>query len=227
MGYMIPTESQQIPDAHEGLGITHWLHPLIEQEEMDSRIDEMARDAAERYKGQNVIFVRVKEGGDKFADAFEAAARRHDLDFESGSITVKSMEGKDSNGDPKITHDYHGPDMKDRKVVLLEDIIDTAITVEKLLEHLGPYGATVIRTIVLFMKEERRNEEAWNAIKDTIDDVGFDVFGFVVGFNIDWEECYRKMKGLWLVKFPPKDEDEKVIFEHPKMPIRRTSPFIA
>jgi hypoxanthine phosphoribosyltransferase len=218
---------KEIPDPHEGLGITHWLHPLLEQEEMDSRIDEMAREATDRYKGQNVIFVRVKEGGDKFADAFEAAAGKYGLDFESGSITVKSMEGKDSNGDPQVTHDYVGPDMKDRKVVLLEDIVDTAGTVEKLLNHLGPYGATVIKTIILFMKEERRNQKSWDIIKDTVDDVGFDVFGFIVGFNIDWEECYRQIPGLWLVKFHPEDEEQRILFENPKMPIRRTSPFVA
>ena len=223
MGYMNRFELNvpeiDIPDPHEGLGVTHGLYPLLEQGEIDSRIDEMAREAAKRYKGENVIFVRVKDGGDKFADAFEESARKYGLDFESGAITSKSMEGTHSNGDPKIS-EYEGPDIRGRKVVLLEDIVDTAKTVEVLLETLAPYGAAIINAIVLFMKSERRINESWDKIKDHIDDVGFDVFGFVVGFNIDWEECYRKIDGLWLVQFLPKDEGEERLFDNPKMPER-------
>lgn len=217
----------KVENPHPGLGETHWLHELLTQEEIDSRVDEMAREASMRYRSDNVIFVRVKEGGDKFADLFEESARKYGLVFDSGSITVSSMEGTDSTGNPIVTHEYQGPDMAGRKVVFLEDIADTGETLKFLFDFLSKYSPAIINAIVLFMKSERRNESAWELIKDRIDDAGFDVFGFIVGFNIDWDDYYRELSGLHLVKFPPSNDSDLEEFNNPKLPIRRRSPFVA
>lgn len=201
----------------------HKLQPLITQEELDSRIDEMAKSAAERYKDDNVIFLRIREGGDKFANVFEESANKYNLSFESGSITVQSMEGTESNGTPKVIGKYIGPDMTDRKVVLIEDILDTGKTIDYLTQLLAPYSASVIEAIVLFAKSERVEVD----VSSHIVDVGFNVSGFVVGFNTDWDNYYRELPGLWLVKFWPTNLKELWKFLFPKKPVKMQSPLNA
>ncbi len=179
-------------------------HIVLEEEQILLRIAEMGEDAAERYKDENPIFLRVKDGADKLADLFEASAREHGLKFETGTITVKSMDGADTTGIHTVTQGYEGPDMTGRKVVLVEDIIDTGETIAFLFEHLEQYAPTIIKTIALFAKEERR------VVKDLeFDDIGFIVQGFVVGFGLDFDDCYRELKDLWLVLFPPYPEDSE------------------
>lgn len=195
---------------------------LISEDQIFSRIDEMAEAASKRYRQDKPIFVRVRNGADEFADRFEEAARVYGLEFETGTITVKSMEGTETTGVHVVTEEYSGPDMKDRKVVLLEDIIDTGKTVEFLLGHLAQFAPSIIKTIALFAKMERRE------VPVELEDTGFDIAGFVVGFHTDWDDHYRELRDLWVVKFPPHTVVEylKNFFDNliPKKAKRKVSP---
>jgi hypothetical protein len=78
----------------------------------------------------------------------------------------------------------------------------------------------VIEAIALFAKDERREID----VSKRLADVGFDVFGFVVGYNIDYDNLYREVRGLWLVKFWPDSWNKWWDFFFPKKPVRLSSP---
>lgn len=180
-------------------------HVVKMEEEIVARIYEMGAEASERYRDEKPIFVIIKDGAERFANLFFESATKHGLEFETGSITVKSMEGKDSSGSHRVVEDYRGPDLKGRKVVFVEDIIDTGDTIKFLLNHFKQYAPTIIKTIVLFAKKERRKVKNLK-----FDDIGFIVRGFVVGFGLDFDGYYRELKDLWVVLFAPYSEDELV-----------------
>lgn len=197
----------------------HRLQPLITQNEIDSRIEEMAQAAKTRLNGKNVVLVRVRNGADKFADAFEEAATSLGMEYETGKITVKSMEGTETSGRPDST-EYSGANLEGKVAVLIEDIVDTGKTIDYLLQILAPYSPSIIEAIILFTKSERREANVDHVIKDR----GFKVFGFVVGFNTDWDDFYRELPGLWLVKFKPENLKQLWNYVFPKMPVRQKSP---
>lgn len=180
-------------------------HIVKTENEIVARIFEMGAEASVRYRDDNPIFVVIKDGAEKFANLFFESAKNHDLQFEVGTITVKSMEGKDSSGSHRVVKDYQGPDPRDRKLVFVEDIIDTGDTIKFLLNHFKQYAPTIIKTIALFAKEERRKVKNLE-----FDDIGFIVRGFVVGFGLDFDGYYRELKDLWVVLFPPYPEEKLV-----------------
>ncbi len=172
-------------------------HIVLDHATILDRIEEMALTASKKYRGQSPIFLRIQDGADKFADLYEVAARRHGLDFATGTITIKSMAGSESNGEPKIVKDYVGPSISGRDVVLVEDIVDTGLTIDYLIKHLSVLKPKSIKTVALFVKDERRQVSDME-----FEDIGFQVTGFVVGFGLDFDDHYRDLPDLWLVKFP-------------------------
>lgn len=196
----------------------HKLRRLIPEEEIFSRIDEMGAALAAKYEGQNPILLRIKDGADIFADRLELAARANGLEFETASITVKSMEGTETTGMHTVTEEYSGPDPHERILVLVEDIIDAGRTIDFVLEHMQQFAPSIIRTIALFTKPERRD------IAVDVEDAGFEVFGFVVGVNLDWNNHYRELVDLWLVQFPPHSIIEWLKNLKPKKSRRLHSP---
>lgn len=102
--------------------------------------------------------------------------------------------------------------------MILEDIVDSGKTVDFLLDHLSSIGATFIRSIVLFSKPDKHEEYV------NLEDVGFDVWGFVVGYNLDWDGWYRNKLGLLVVQFWPKSLQEWKELFFPKRPKRNVSP---
>lgn len=195
----------------------HRLKPLISEIDVVSRIREMATSSAQKHKEDTPIYIRVNNGAAYFADEFETGLRESDANFETGSIRVRSMKGSEQ-GELEIVDEYKGPDLTDRKIVILEDIVDKGTTIEFLLEHFKMMSPAMIEVIALYSKPDDRKVDV------PLEDVGFDVFGFVVGSNLDYDQFYRELKGLLLVRFFPKTIKQIYEFFHPKMPIRKISP---
>ena len=163
--------------------------PLYTAEQIRTRVAELATSLAARFPaGDTPHFVAVLNGSFVFlADLVRAMPRPVTIDFvriaSYGSATTTS-------GDPQL---LHGPsvDIRNRHVVVVEDIVDTGLTLRLLHEHLLAARPRSLHTVVLLDKPARRRTEV------AVDLVGFRVpHEFVVGYGLDCNEAYRDLPYL-------------------------------
>ena len=158
---------------------------LITEEQINARISELARDINEFYKGEPVVVESILKGGAVFTvDLIKRLNMDVTLDFACvssyGSETV-------SSGELIVKKDID-IDIKNKNVLIAEDIIDTGITLSKLRVMLQSRGAKDVRIVTMLNKQARRK------IPIDADFVGFDIPDeFVVGYGLDYDERYRNL----------------------------------
>jgi hypoxanthine phosphoribosyltransferase len=99
-----------------------------------------------------------------------------------------------SSGDIRLTKDIE-VDIKDKDVLIVEDIVDTGLTLKYLIDYLRSYHPKTIKVCVFIDKHERR--EADIAIDYSCHDVAN---GFLVGYGLDYNEDYRYLSGIYHLK---------------------------
>jgi hypoxanthine phosphoribosyltransferase len=177
------------------------LKVLISREQIASRVAELGADITHDFSGQSVIFVGVLKGAAIFlADL----ARQVQLDATFDFIGVSSygnrpspaqelQHGWDSTGVVRVTKDVD-QSMRDRNVVLVEDILDTGLTLNFLKRVLLGHQPKELRIAALLDKPSRRKQ----AIQ--ADYVGFSIPDeFVVGYGLDYAEKYRNLPDICIV----------------------------
>ncbi len=181
------------------------LRVLIDRDAIAKRVAEMAANITHDYAGQQVILVGVLKGSAIFlADL----ARQVKLDATFDFIGVSSYgnrpspsqelkSGWDSTGEVKLTKDVD-QSMKDKNVIVVEDILDTGLTLNYLLRVLRQRKPRTLRVAALLDKPSRR-------IKNVRTDyVGFHIPNeFVVGYGLDYAERYRNLKDVCILQLPP------------------------
>lgn len=160
---------------------------LLKQEEILKAIGKMARQINADFKDEKPVFLVILKGAFMFASELVKAVNR-DVDIEF--IRVKSYEGKNCGEiDSGLNAELK---VKDRVVVILEDIVDTGNTIEHLDEKLKEMGARKIKVATLFLKPEAYKK------KRTLNYVGLEIPNeFVVGFGLDYDERGRGFKDLY------------------------------
>jgi hypoxanthine phosphoribosyltransferase len=121
--------------------------------------------------------------------------RAIDLELNIDFIAVSSY-GKDtrSTGEVKIVKDLDEP-LEGREIILVEDILDTGLTLSYLVNNFRSRGATSIKIAALLNKPDRRKVDVEVAYK------GFDIPDeFVVGYGLDYAERYRNLPFIAVVK---------------------------
>ena len=153
---------------------------LLTEEQIKARVKEMAEELSKEYAGKNPIFVGVLRGVIVFyADFVRNFNERCQFDF----MCVSSYRGTQSTGECIITKDVT-MELRDRHVILLEDIFDTG----KSLDFCYHY---------LLAKPERR--KPWVTVK--ADMTGFTVPDkFVVGYGLDFNEQFRNLPFIGVLK---------------------------
>jgi hypoxanthine phosphoribosyltransferase len=159
---------------------------LLSAEQIQQRITEMARQIAADYRGHSTVtIIGVLTGSLMFlADL----VRRLDLPLRIGFIQASSYRGATTTpGQLSIAPDLV-PDLRDRHVLLLDDILDTGQTLEHVTGHIRQLGPASLRVAVLLRKLGRQRM----AIEPdycgfTIPDV------FVVGYGLDYNDEYRHL----------------------------------
>lgn len=173
------------------------MHPdikkiLVTQEEIVSRCQELAQEIKAAYEGQNPpLFVALLKGSVPF---LAELIKWVDMDIEIDFMDVSSYEGTESVGDVRILKDLD-QSIRDVNILLVEDIVDTGKTVEQVTKLMYNKGATDVKVVTLLDKPGRRvvNAEA--------DFVGFVIPNeFVVGFGLDYNEKYRQLPYVGVVK---------------------------
>lgn len=165
---------------------------LYSQDQIVKKCAELGKQISIDYKDKTPIFIGVLKG----CVPFMAELIKHiDCDMQIEFMDVSSYEGTESTGQIKILKDV-GCSVKNRHIILVEDIIDTGLTlkeVEKILKLRSPLSVEVV---ALLDKPEGRTFKAINAKY-----VGFEIpKKFVVGFGLDYNELYRNLPYVGVLK---------------------------
>ncbi len=170
------------------------LEPLFSAEQIQARIAEMGAEIARDYAGRNPLLVGVLKGACVFlSDLVRATDARLGLEFMAISSYGAEMR---TSGEVKIVKDLDVA-IEGRDILVVEDIIDTGLTLSYLLPNLHARGARSVKLAALLDKWERREREV------RIDYLGFKIpDAFVVGYGLDFAERYRNLPFIAVVENP-------------------------
>lgn len=166
---------------------------LLQEEEVDARIKEVADQINKDYEGKEIHLICVLKGGVCFM--CELAKRLTvpvSMDFMSVSSYGKETK---SSGVIKIIKDLDEP-LRGKDVLVVEDIVDSGRTLSYLLELLSDRGPASLKLCTLLDKPERR------VIDVDVDYTCFQIPDeFVVGYGLDYDQRYRNLPYIGVVKF--------------------------
>jgi len=177
------------------------LKVLLSRQQIAERVAAMGAQITSDFSGQTIIFVGVLKGAAIFLSDL---ARHVQLDSTFDFIGVSSYgnrpspaqelkSGWDSTGEVKLTKDVD-QSMKDRNVILVEDILDTGLTLSYLKKILLAHQPRALRIAALLDKPSRRK------MPIQADYVGFSIPDeFVVGYGLDYAERYRNLPDICVV----------------------------
>lgn len=161
---------------------------LIPREKIQERVREMARQISDDMAGEEPVVVGVLTGA-----VFILGDLVRELNIPCKIDFLKASSygtGKSSSGDVRLIKDID-IDVRGKPVILVEDIVDTGLTVKRLCDLIGGKSPSVIRICALIDKVERRHEDV------LIDYAGFRVEkGFLVGYGMDFNENYRHLPDI-------------------------------
>ena len=165
---------------------------LLSAEQIQKRIVELGAQITKDYQGKELTLVGIMKGSAFFiADL----ARAIDLPLTMELMGVSSCGGgTDSTGEVRITHDVSKP-MHGKHLLIIEDIIDTGLTMSFLLENLQARHPASLKVCTLLEKPSRAKT------KVPIDYKGFVIEDkFVVGYGLDFDEKYRNMPFIGVMR---------------------------
>ena len=158
---------------------------LISREKVEARIEKLAKEIEKDYTGKNLVCVGLLKGSVMFmSDLIKAI----NLDLRIDFMKVSSYgSGTDSTGVVKILKDVD-VDLAGKDVLIVEDIIDTGLTIVNVKDFLAKKNPNSIRVCTLLDKPSRRKVEVKGEY------VGFEIPDeFVVGYGLDLDEKYRNI----------------------------------
>ena len=171
---------------------TYHKEILFSKETIKSRVRELALQISSDYAGKEPIMIGILNGVVFFfTDLISSMTIPSKIDF----IRAKSYgSGMVSKGTVTLTKDVEIP-IRNEHVVIVEDIVDTGLTLNQIVEAIWEKGPTSIRICALIDKLERRDESV------KIDYCGFHVEqGFLVGYGLDHDERYRNLPDICILK---------------------------
>ena len=168
------------------------LKVLISEEGLNAKVTELGKRITDDYSGRSPIFIGVLKG----CFVFMADLMRHvDLYCDVEFMSVSSYGGgTKTTGAVKINKDL-GHDIEGRDVILIEDILDSGVTLSYLRSYLKRRNPASIQRVTLMDNPARRMADI------TADYYGFNVPDeFVVGYGLDYAERYRNLPYIGILK---------------------------
>ena len=168
--------------------VTPELRVLFSREQIAERVHDMARQISADFHGQTIIFVGVLKGASVFLSDL---ARQVHLDATFDFISVASYgNGTRSSGEVRLNKDVDSS-MEGKNVILVEDILDTGLTMGYLRKLFLAHNPKSLKVAALLDKACRRIEPV------AADYVGFTIPDeFVVGYGMDYAERYRNLPDI-------------------------------
>ncbi len=159
---------------------------LFTREEISVRVAEMGRELTALYKNGNVLVVSLMKGSFIFAADL---VREMDLPVHIEFMTTSSYgHGETSSGTVEMVQDLKMEDLKGYDVLVVDDICDSGITMQAVVEHLKKRNPSSIRSCVLLDKPSRRTADF------TPDLIGFSIPDkFIVGYGLNYGDHFRNI----------------------------------
>jgi len=157
---------------------------MISQDKIAERVREMGAKITKEYAGKPIVVIGVLKGSFLFlADLVRSIENPLTIDF----LGVSSYAGTESTGVVKITHDLTKP-IAGKHVLIVEDIVDTGLTLQYLVENLKTRNPASLRVACLLDKPSRAK------VRVPLEYVGFTIDDeFVVGYGLDYDGLYRNL----------------------------------
>ncbi|HVG39193.1 MAG TPA: hypoxanthine phosphoribosyltransferase [Pyrinomonadaceae bacterium] len=168
------------------------LEPMFSAADIQGRVAALGAEIARDYAGRHPLLVCVLKGACIFlSDLVRAIDLRLDIEFMAISSYGASTR---TSGEVRILKDLSVP-VEGRDIIVVEDIVDTGLTLSYLLANLRARGAASVRLVALLDKFERRERPV------DINYLGFQIpDAFVVGYGLDYAERYRNLPFIGVVK---------------------------
>ena len=166
---------------------------LLTEEQIQSKGEELAKQLSEEYADKDPVFIGVLKGVVVF---FADMVRNIDIPCEFDFMSISSYSGTNSTGRTEIRKDV-SVDIKDRHVVILEDIFDTGTSLTFTVNHLLNKQPASLKVCTFLVKPERRKP----GITLVPEYVGYTIPNeFVVGYGLDYNEHYRNLPYIGILK---------------------------
>ena len=162
--------------------------PLISRQEIEATVKRLAAELNRDYRDKNPLLIGVLKGSFVFmADLARLLEFPVEIEF---AILSSYGRGKETSGNVRVVHGLRTP-VKGRDIIVIEDIIDSGLTVAHFLEYLRKRRPASLKLCALADKASRRRTEI------AIDYLGFPVPDkFLVGYGLDWDEKFRNLPDI-------------------------------
>jgi len=168
------------------------LVPVLSKNDIDSLVKQVAHRISTDYRNKDLILIGVLKGAFVFLSDL---VRCLDIPVQIDFIRVFSYcSDVSSSGEIHLTKDIE-VNIKDKDVLIVEDIVDTGLTLKYLIDYLRSYHPKTIKVCVFIDKHERRGADI--AIDYSCHHVAK---GFLVGYGLDYNEDYRHLSGIYHLK---------------------------
>ncbi len=169
------------------------IEVMLSEEEVDRKISELGARISKDYEGKEVFLICILKGASFFACEL---AKRITVPVSIDFMKVSSYgSGTVSTGEIKIINDL-SDSIEGKDVIIVEDIIDSGNTLDRLPRVLKERNPASIRLCTLLDKPSRREVEVF------VDYVGFEIPDkFVIGYGLDYDQKYRNLPYIGVVNF--------------------------
>ena len=164
------------------------LIKIIDENAIQDRVKEIAAELSNSFVKKKPIFIGVLNGSFIFVSDL---VRNLNIDCEIDFIKVSSYKGQNSMGTVKLLKDISA-DITNRHVVIVEDIIDSGLTIEFLVKRLNGASPKSISIVTLLLKPDIAK------LSIPIDIIGFEIApDYVVGYGLDYDQNFRHLPEVY------------------------------
>jgi len=167
------------------------LSMYLSKDDINNRLKEMANQLSEKYCDECPVIIGILNGSFVFmADLI----RKIDFECEIDFMKVNSYVGKETSGKVQLEKDIN-INIDNRRVIIVEDIIDSGLTMNYLHKHISAYNPKDITIVTLLSKNNN------HTLNFNIDIVGFEITSeFVVGYGLDLDQRFRQLDSLYMLE---------------------------
>ncbi len=181
--YANPSDHVQIHDL--------FFVTLLTEDQVQARVRTLGVALTERYRDKNPLFISILSGAFVFAADL---MRAFDGNCEVGFVKLSSYAGTRSTGSVQTVMGLE-KDLRDRHLIVVEDIVDTGRTLHFFIDYLRQQQPASITTVTFLRKPEAAEFPV------AVDYVGFDIENrFVVGYGLDYEGLGRNLPGVYQLR---------------------------
>lgn len=174
--------------------MTEKVKKLIDEKQLQERIKEIAGQISEDYNNEELILICILKGAVYFAIDLSKNIKNENLIIDFMKVSSYGINNRESTGNITFSLDV-SQGIENKNVIIVEDIIDSGITLSYLYDYLKKQNPKSLKICVLLDKKERRKKEV------KIDYKGFEIENkFVLGYGLDYDEKFRNLPYIGYVE---------------------------